>query len=110
MGNEHEQRIADLEKQMAILEHELSDIKENQTVQINQLANLVTRCTSAIWGHNGEAGLAMEVDRIKQLAIDEQLAAIRITQSEHAIKMARWAGGLAFAVFLAPILVKILWP
>ena len=97
------QRFAELEKQMAVLEHEISDLKQHQNVVIEQQGTLIARCTYALWGHNGEAGVVLEVDRLKHVNIPDRLKSLETTIN-------RWLGGMSFAMVAIPLLIKIFWP
>lgn len=117
MGNEHSgqfchngDRIVELEKQIALMRHEMTDLKQNQNVVLEQQATLIARCTYAIWGHNGDAGLEKDVDRLKQLDIAVQLDELKVQITQQAIKIARWGGAIGLAAFLAPFIVKLIWP
>lgn len=103
MGNEYEQRLAELEKQMAVLEHEVSDIKANQIERMVQMDALLSKCAGAIWGANGETGLRVEVDRLKQLDLGTRFSRMEL-------KLAQWGGAIGIATITVPILVKIFWP
>lgn len=103
-------RIVELEKQLALMKHEMTDLKQNQNVVLEQQATLIARCTYAIWGHNGEAGLEKEVDRLMQLDIATQLEGIKNQLTSQALKIARWGGAIGLAAFLAPFIVKLIWP
>jgi hypothetical protein len=97
------ERIAELEKQVALLDHELSDIRQNQNIVLEQQATLIARITYTVWGHNGETGLAMDVDRLKQVNIADRLKSLESTIN-------RWAGALSLATIAVPLLIKFLWP
>ena len=110
MGDEQEQKVAELEKAVAILKHEVSDIKANQLERLAQMDVLLHRCAGAIWGENGQSGVLIKVDRIEQLDIAGEFRAIRNNQQITHLKLATWGGAIGLATISMPILIKLFWP
>ena len=99
-----------MKERVGVLEQHLTDIKQNQNIVLDQLSTLVTKHDYAILGHNGEAGLVRDVDRLKQINITDTLREIKKSLKDLEIRAAWWAGGLAVIAFAAPQIMKLVWP
>lgn len=106
MANEYEyccEQLAKLTARVEVLDHQLSDIKDHQKMVLEDLSRLVTRHDYILIGHNGEAGMVMEVDRLKQVNVSDRLKSLELT-------ITRWGGAIGVATIVFPILIKLLWP
>ena len=97
------EQLVKLISRVDVLDHQLADIKDHQKMVLEDLSRLVTRHDYLLIGHDGQTGLAMEVDRLKQVNVSDRLKSLEIT-------ITRWGGAIGLATIVFPVLIKLLWP